>query len=267
MRVAGDTPAPAGRRSSSSAAPSAPATCTVSPTGSRTRSPKTTSPPRSTWSGPRSTRSRSPPASCCSSTRNGGSGRNGCASSCSAPRQPAEDQPGQAFPGGEIYLSFPGLGRRLAARIAGETGEHTGQFTTPNSLQCYAGRAPVTRRSGNRDLVVARRLACNRYLADAMHKQAFASLRRSAWAREFYHAQRARGKTTTRPCAHPAIAGSKSCGTASSTTCPTTRPSTSPTATGPSARQRPDLPSQTIIPDRGTRGLTEDVSSRTPDGP
>ena len=111
------------------------------------------------------------------------------------PGQPAEDQPGQAFPGGEIYLSFPGLGRRLAARTAGEIGEHIGQFTTPNSLQCYAGRAPVTRRSGKRDLVVAHRLACNRYLADAVHKWAFASLRRSAWAREFYDAQRGRGKS------------------------------------------------------------------------
>jgi transposase len=109
-------------------------------------------------------------------------------------QQEAEDEPGQAFPGGEIYLSFPGLGRRLAARIAGEIGEHIEQFTTPNSLQCYAGRAPVTRRSGKRDLVVAHRLACNRYLADAVHKWAFASLRRSAWAREFYDAQRARGK-------------------------------------------------------------------------
>ena len=108
--------------------------------------------------------------------------------------QPAEDQPGNAFPGGEIYLSFPGLGRRLAARIAGEIGEHIEQFTTPNSLQCYAGRAPVTRRSGKRDLVVAHRLACNRYLADAVHKWAFASLRRSAWARQFYDTQRARGK-------------------------------------------------------------------------
>ncbi len=112
-----------------------------------------------------------------------------------AGQRDAEDQPGQAFPGGEIYLSFPGLGRRLAARIAGEIGEHIEQFTTPNSLQCYAGRAPVTRRSGKRDLVVAHRLACNRYLADAVHKWAFASLRRSAWAKEFYDAQRARGKT------------------------------------------------------------------------
>jgi transposase len=105
------------------------------------------------------------------------------------------DEPGQPFPGGQIYLSFAGLGVRLAARIAGEIGDHIEQFDTPNSLQCYAGRAPVTRRSGKRDLVVAHRVACNRYLADATHKWAFASLRRSGWAMEFYESQRSRGKS------------------------------------------------------------------------
>ncbi|MFL5882472.1 MAG: transposase [Actinomycetota bacterium] len=107
----------------------------------------------------------------------------------------AEREPGQAFPGGEIYLSFPGLGARLAARIAGEIGDHIEQFTTPNSLQCYAGAAPVTRRSGKRELVVAHRLACNHHLTDAMHKWAFASLRRSSWAKEFYQAKRAGGNS------------------------------------------------------------------------
>ena len=103
---------------------------------------------------------------------------------------------GLAFPhASQAIQSFPGLGRRLTARIAGEIGEHIEQFTTPNSLQCYAGSAPVTRRSGKRDLVVAHRLACNRYLADAVHKWAFASLRRSAWAKEFYDSQRACGKS------------------------------------------------------------------------
>ena len=37
-------------------------------------------------------------------------------------RQPRGDRPGPVFPGGEIYLSFPGLGDRLAARVAGEIG-------------------------------------------------------------------------------------------------------------------------------------------------
>jgi hypothetical protein len=88
------------------------------------------------------------------------------------------------------------------------------------------------------DLVVAHRLACNRYLADAVHKWAFASLRRSAWAREFYDTQRGRGKSPTRPCGHSATAGSRTSGTASPTTCPTTRQSTSPTAAGPSSRSQ-----------------------------
>ncbi len=110
-------------------------------------------------------------------------------------KQPRNPDPGKAIPGGEIYLSFPGLGDRLAARIAGEIGDHIEQFDTPNALQCYAGTAPVTRRSGRSELVVARRLAHNRYLGAAVHQWAFCSLRRSAWAREFYDAKIAKGKS------------------------------------------------------------------------
>jgi transposase len=106
-----------------------------------------------------------------------------------------DPDPGKAFPGGDIYLSFPGLGDRLAARVAGEIGEHIGQFDSPNGLQCYAGRAPVTRRSGKSDFVVARRLAHNRYLGDAVHQWAFCSLTRSGWAREFYDTKIAAGKS------------------------------------------------------------------------
>jgi transposase len=102
---------------------------------------------------------------------------------------PKDPDPGKAFPGGEIYLSMPGLGDRLAARIAGEIGEHIEQFTTPNALQCYAGRAPVTRRSGRSEFTIARRLAYNRHLGEAVQQWAFCSLSRSAWAREFYDAK------------------------------------------------------------------------------
>jgi len=97
-----------------------------------------------------------------------------------------EDQLGQAFPGGEIYLSFPGLGDRLAARVAWEIGDHIEQFDSPNALACYAGKAPVTRRSGKSEYIVACRLACNRHLRDAVQQWAFCSLQRSGWAREFY---------------------------------------------------------------------------------
>ena len=108
---------------------------------------------------------------------------------------PKDPDPGKAFPGGEIYLSMPGLGDRLAARVAGEIGEHPEQFTTPNALQCYAGRAPVTRRSGRSEFTIARRLAYNRHLGEAVQQWAFCSLSRSAWAREYYDAKITAGKS------------------------------------------------------------------------
>ena len=80
-------------------------------------------------------------------------------------------------------------------RVAGEIGEHFEQFTTPNALQCYAGRAPVTRRSGRSEFTIARRLAYNRHLGEAVQQWAFCSLSRSAWAREFYDAKIAAGKS------------------------------------------------------------------------
>ena len=108
-------------------------------------------------------------------------------------RRPPEGEPGQTVPGGEIYLSFAGLGVRLAARVAAEIGD-VSNFESPNGLQCYAGKAPVTRRSGKNELVIASRLACNRYLANAVQQWAFCSLTQSGWAREFYDGQRGRGK-------------------------------------------------------------------------
>ncbi len=110
------------------------------------------------------------------------------------PDTDAGDEPGQGVPGGEIYLSFAGLGVRLAARIAAEIGDIT-TLATANALQCYAGKAPVTRRSGKSELVVAHRLACNRHLADAVQQWAFCSLTTSQWAREFYDAKIAVGNS------------------------------------------------------------------------
>lgn len=103
-------------------------------------------------------------------------------------------QSGPSVPGGEIYLSFPGLGIRLAARVSSEIGDIS-NYQTPNALQCYAGKAPVTRRSGKSEYIVAHRLACNGYLRDAVQQWAFCSLLRSGWAREFYDEQRARKKS------------------------------------------------------------------------
>jgi len=100
----------------------------------------------------------------------------------------------RAHPDGEVLLSLPGLDARLAARVLGEVGDRRERFPTPTALQCYAGTAPVTKRSG-KSCVVASRVACNRVLRQACMQWAFCSLGRSGWAREFYDRQRAAGKT------------------------------------------------------------------------
>jgi transposase len=91
--------------------------------------------------------------------------------------------------------SFPGLGDRLAAGVAGEIGNDITQFTSPNALQCYAGQAPVTRRSGRSQYVVCRRQSYNHFLGDAVQYWALGSLRGSGWAKTFYAAQMQRGKS------------------------------------------------------------------------
>jgi transposase len=99
-----------------------------------------------------------------------------------------------AHPDGEVLLSLPGLKARLAARVLGEIGDRRERFPTHSALQCYAGTAPVTRASG-RARIVGARFACNRFLRQAIIWWAFGSLRSSTWARTFYGAQRATGRT------------------------------------------------------------------------
>ncbi len=62
-------------------------------------------------------------------------------------RPPKEDERGQAVPGREIYLSFAGLGIVSPPGLLVRSGDIC-NFESPNGLQCYAGKAPVTRRSG-----------------------------------------------------------------------------------------------------------------------
>lgn len=151
------------------------------PTGSKPPSPPTTSSPGTTWCGPRRTPSVSPSPSCWRSEPREEPGSGAWARCCWEPLDGAETNSPERTSGG-------------SARIAAEIGDHPEQFESPNAVQCYAGRAPVTRRSGKSELVVACRLAQNRFLGNAVQQWAFCSLRRSGWAREFYDTQRARGK-------------------------------------------------------------------------
>jgi transposase len=97
-------------------------------------------------------------------------------------------------PDAEIYLSQPGLGPILGARVLAEFGDDPTRYADAKSRKNYSGMAPITRASGTRRMVLARP-ARNRRLADALYWQAFAALSTSPGARVHYDAQRARGAT------------------------------------------------------------------------
>ena len=97
-------------------------------------------------------------------------------------------------PDAEIYLSQPGLGSILGARVLAEFGDDPDRYAGPRARKNYSGMAPITRASGTRRTVLARH-ARNRRLADALYHQAFTALGVSPGARTYYDAQRARGAT------------------------------------------------------------------------
>ena len=59
-------------------------------------------------------------------------------------------------PDAEVYLSQPGLGPVLAARVLAELGDDQRRYASAKARRNYAGTSPVTRASGKRKLVAAR---------------------------------------------------------------------------------------------------------------
>ena len=94
-------------------------------------------------------------------------------------------------PAAEIYLSQPGLGQVLAARVLGEFGDDPVRFADARARKNYSGQSPITRASGKRTVVLAR-FATNNRLGDALHFQAMSSMKASPGARTYYDAMRAR---------------------------------------------------------------------------
>jgi hypothetical protein len=93
-----------------------------------------------------------------------------------------------------IYLSQPGLGPILDARLLGEFGDDPHRYASAKNRKNYAATSPITKASGKRTAVLAR-YARNDRLADAVNRWAFASLRASPGARAYYDQLRGRGKT------------------------------------------------------------------------
>ncbi len=96
-------------------------------------------------------------------------------------------------PAAEIYLSQPGLGVILGARVLSEFGDDPDRYADAKARKNYAGTSPITRQSGKQKFVLARYVHNDRLL-DALGRQAFTALTASPAARVYYDQLRDRGK-------------------------------------------------------------------------
>ena len=78
-------------------------------------------------------------------------------------------------PDAEIYLSQPGLGSILGARVLAEFGDAPGRYADAKARKNYSGMSPITRASGTKRVVLAR-YARNRRLADALYQRTCAAV-------------------------------------------------------------------------------------------
>lgn len=97
-------------------------------------------------------------------------------------------------PDAEIYLSQPGLGAVLGARVLAEFGDDPDRYADARARKNYSGMAPITRASGKKKVVLAR-FTRNRRLGDALLRQAYCALNTSPGARTYYDERKARGAT------------------------------------------------------------------------
>lgn len=95
-------------------------------------------------------------------------------------------------PDAEIYLSQPGLGPILGARVLAEFGDDKNRYADARARKNYGGTSPITRASGKKKTVLARYVHNDR-LIDALGAQAFSALGASPGARVYYKDLRRRG--------------------------------------------------------------------------
>jgi transposase len=96
-------------------------------------------------------------------------------------------------PDGGLFASLPCGGARLAPRLLGEIGSNREVFQTCEALQCYAGTAPITRKSGKGRPFVHMRRACNRVLRATLHLWSDESRKKCAWANAYYQQKKKKG--------------------------------------------------------------------------
>ena len=98
----------------------------------------------------------------------------------------------EQHPDADIYLSLPGIGVILGARVLAEFGDDPNRYDNAKSRKNYAGTSPITRASGTRSVALARFVRPAR-LADAIDQWAFCSLQNSPGSRAYYDHRRTQG--------------------------------------------------------------------------
>jgi transposase len=100
----------------------------------------------------------------------------------------------QTHPDFHIFASLPGSGTLYASRLLVALGTHRDRFASPDELACFSGIAPVIERSGH-STWIRWRYFCPKFLRQSFHEYAGESIKHSLWAKAFYTAQRAKGKS------------------------------------------------------------------------
>jgi transposase len=105
-----------------------------------------------------------------------------------------------------LFGSLRGAEPKIGPRLLSEIGDDRGRFgDEPQALQCLAGTAPVTRRTGKARTNPPRwpchqRWACDKHLRHAMHLFAEQTLTGCAWAEIYYRHHRQKVIVTPMPC-------------------------------------------------------------------
>jgi hypothetical protein len=112
----------------------------------------------------------------------------------------------QSHPDHDLFGSLPGAGPKIAPRLMAEIGDDRERFEDEvQNLQCLAGTAPVTKRSG-KHWECHQRWACSKHLRYVLHLFSEHTISRCAWA-EIYQAHRAKTNPTPQRSVASHIAG------------------------------------------------------------
>jgi transposase len=94
-----------------------------------------------------------------------------------------------AHPDAPIFRSFPGAGPVLAPRLLVAFGTQRDRFQSAQEVQQLYGIAPVTKASGQSQ-VVHMRFRCPKFGRQSFHENAGQACKREPWARAYYEQQR-----------------------------------------------------------------------------